>query len=129
VGRELSLTRERIRQIERGALDKLRARSERVQLRSYLESYGVHDAPVQFVHVAVAVNEMTHTMASSRRCSRPALRYLWCDARRKGRCGPDEHEAKKPWRMGHLKSCARGPSACNFEVTSSRNRVIKRVYV
>jgi len=38
VGRELSLTRERIRQIERGALDKLRARSERVQLRSYLES-------------------------------------------------------------------------------------------
>lgn len=37
VGRALSLTRERIRQIERAALDKLRARSERVQLRSYLE--------------------------------------------------------------------------------------------
>lgn len=37
VGRELSLTRERIRQIERAALDKLRARSERVELRSYLE--------------------------------------------------------------------------------------------
>ena len=37
VGRALSLTRERIRQIERAALDKLRARSERVELRSYLE--------------------------------------------------------------------------------------------
>lgn len=37
VGRALALTRERIRQIERVALDKLRARSERVQLRSYLE--------------------------------------------------------------------------------------------
>jgi RNA polymerase primary sigma factor len=36
VGRELGLTRERIRQIERHALDKLRARSERVELRSYL---------------------------------------------------------------------------------------------
>lgn len=38
VGRALSLTRERIRQIERAALDKLRARSERVQLRSYLDT-------------------------------------------------------------------------------------------
>ena len=37
VGRAMSLTRERIRQIERVALDKLRARSERVQLKSYLE--------------------------------------------------------------------------------------------
>ena len=37
VGRMLSLTRERIRQIERGALDKLRAREARVELRSYLE--------------------------------------------------------------------------------------------
>lgn len=37
VGRALALTRERIRQIERGALEKLRARSERVQLHSYLE--------------------------------------------------------------------------------------------
>jgi RNA polymerase primary sigma factor len=37
VGKELSLTRERIRQIERAALDKLRARSERVELKSYLE--------------------------------------------------------------------------------------------
>ena len=37
VGRALSLTRERIRQIERGALDKLRARSDRVELRSFLE--------------------------------------------------------------------------------------------
>lgn len=37
VGRELGLTRERIRQIERHALEKLRARSERVELRSYLE--------------------------------------------------------------------------------------------
>jgi RNA polymerase primary sigma factor len=37
VGRELSLTRERIRQIERAALDKLRARSEHVELKSYLE--------------------------------------------------------------------------------------------
>lgn len=36
VGRALSLTRERIRQIERGALDKLRARSERVELASFL---------------------------------------------------------------------------------------------
>lgn len=38
VGRALSLTRERIRQIERAALDKLRAREGRVELRSYLES-------------------------------------------------------------------------------------------
>ncbi len=38
VGRELSLTRERIRQIERNALDKLRARSERVELKSYLDN-------------------------------------------------------------------------------------------
>jgi RNA polymerase primary sigma factor len=38
VGRALSLTRERIRQIERGALDKLRARESRVELRSYLEA-------------------------------------------------------------------------------------------
>jgi RNA polymerase primary sigma factor len=37
VGRQLSLTRERIRQIERHALDKLRARSERVELESYLD--------------------------------------------------------------------------------------------
>jgi RNA polymerase primary sigma factor len=37
VGRALSLTRERIRQIERAALDKLRAREARVELRSYLE--------------------------------------------------------------------------------------------
>lgn len=37
VGRELSLTRERIRQIERSALDKLRARESRVELRSYLD--------------------------------------------------------------------------------------------
>ncbi|MDB4945654.1 MAG: polymerase sigma factor RpoD [Labilithrix sp.] len=37
VGRELSLTRERIRQIERAALDKLRAREGRVELRSYLD--------------------------------------------------------------------------------------------
>lgn len=37
VGRALSLTRERIRQIERVALDKLRARSDRVELKSYLE--------------------------------------------------------------------------------------------
>lgn len=37
VGRALALTRERIRQIERGALEKLRSRSERVQLHSYLE--------------------------------------------------------------------------------------------
>jgi RNA polymerase primary sigma factor len=37
VGRAMSLTRERIRQIERVALDKLRARSERVELESYLE--------------------------------------------------------------------------------------------
>jgi RNA polymerase primary sigma factor len=37
VGRALSLTRERIRQIERAALDKLRARESRVELRSYLE--------------------------------------------------------------------------------------------
>lgn len=37
VGKELQLTRERIRQIERAALDKLRARSERVELKSYLE--------------------------------------------------------------------------------------------
>ena len=36
VGRALSLTRERIRQIERAALDKLRAREARVELRSYL---------------------------------------------------------------------------------------------
>ena len=38
VGRELTLTRERIRQIERGALDKLRAREARVELRSYLSA-------------------------------------------------------------------------------------------
>lgn len=38
VGRELSLTRERIRQIERNALDKLRARSDRVELKSYLDT-------------------------------------------------------------------------------------------
>ena len=38
VGRALSLTRERIRQIERAALDKLRAREARVELRSYLEA-------------------------------------------------------------------------------------------
>ena len=38
VGRALTLTRERIRQIERAALDKLRARESRVELRSYLES-------------------------------------------------------------------------------------------
>jgi RNA polymerase primary sigma factor len=38
VGRALSLTRERIRQIERAALDKLRARESRVELRSYLET-------------------------------------------------------------------------------------------
>jgi RNA polymerase primary sigma factor len=37
VGRQLSLTRERIRQIERHALDKLRTRSERVELESYLD--------------------------------------------------------------------------------------------
>jgi RNA polymerase primary sigma factor len=37
VGRALSLTRERIRQIERVALDKLRARESRVELHSYLE--------------------------------------------------------------------------------------------
>jgi len=37
VGRALTLTRERIRQIERAALDKLRARESRVELRSYLE--------------------------------------------------------------------------------------------
>jgi RNA polymerase primary sigma factor len=37
VGRVLDLTRERIRQIERAALDKLRAREGRVELRSYLE--------------------------------------------------------------------------------------------
>ena len=37
VGRALSLTRERIRQIERAALDKLRARESRVELSSYLE--------------------------------------------------------------------------------------------
>jgi len=37
VGRELTLTRERIRQIERAALDKLRARESRVELRSYLD--------------------------------------------------------------------------------------------
>jgi RNA polymerase primary sigma factor len=37
VGRALSLTRERIRQIERAALDKLRARESRVELHSYLE--------------------------------------------------------------------------------------------
>ncbi len=37
VGRALSLTRERIRQIERAALEKLRAREARVELRSYLE--------------------------------------------------------------------------------------------
>ena len=38
VGRALTLTRERIRQIERAALEKLRARESRVELRSYLES-------------------------------------------------------------------------------------------
>jgi RNA polymerase primary sigma factor len=38
VGRALSLTRERIRQIERAALEKLRARESRVELRSYLEA-------------------------------------------------------------------------------------------
>ncbi len=37
VGRELHLTRERIRQIERGALAKLRARSDRFDLSSYLD--------------------------------------------------------------------------------------------
>lgn len=37
VGRALSLTRERVRQIERVALDKLKARSERVDLASYLD--------------------------------------------------------------------------------------------
>jgi len=37
VGRALSLTRERIRQIEKAALAKLRVRSERVDLESYLE--------------------------------------------------------------------------------------------
>ncbi len=37
VGRALSLTRERVRQIERAALDKLKARSERVDLASYLD--------------------------------------------------------------------------------------------
>jgi RNA polymerase primary sigma factor len=37
VGRVLDLTRERIRQIERAALDKLRAREGRVELRSYLD--------------------------------------------------------------------------------------------
>ena len=36
VGRVLSLTRERIRQIERAALDKLRQKSERADLASYL---------------------------------------------------------------------------------------------
>ncbi len=36
VGRHLSLTRERIRQIERSALDKLRVRSERLELETYL---------------------------------------------------------------------------------------------
>lgn len=36
VGKLLGLTRERIRQIERHALDKLRVRSDRVELRSYL---------------------------------------------------------------------------------------------
>jgi RNA polymerase primary sigma factor len=36
VGKELSLTRERIRQIERAALAKLRARSDRLDLASYL---------------------------------------------------------------------------------------------
>ncbi len=36
VGKELALTRERIRQIERAALEKLRAKSDRVELRSYL---------------------------------------------------------------------------------------------
>jgi RNA polymerase primary sigma factor len=36
VGRALQLTRERIRQIERSALEKLRARSDRFELRSYL---------------------------------------------------------------------------------------------
>lgn len=38
IGRKLSLTRERIRQIERDALQKLRARSKRVDLGSYLRS-------------------------------------------------------------------------------------------
>jgi RNA polymerase primary sigma factor len=37
VGLALSLTRERIRQIEHAALDKLRARESRVELRSYLD--------------------------------------------------------------------------------------------
>lgn len=37
VGRALSLTRERVRQIERAALDKLKARSDRADLGSYLE--------------------------------------------------------------------------------------------
>jgi len=37
VGRALCLTRERIRQIERGALEKLRSWSARVELHSYLE--------------------------------------------------------------------------------------------
>lgn len=37
VGRELALTRERIRQIERSALAKLKARSDRVELKSYLD--------------------------------------------------------------------------------------------
>lgn len=38
VGRALGLTRERIRQIEKAALEKLRVRSERVELKSYLEA-------------------------------------------------------------------------------------------
>jgi len=38
VGRALSLTRERIRQIEKVALDKLRTKSDRVELKSYLEA-------------------------------------------------------------------------------------------
>jgi RNA polymerase primary sigma factor len=37
VGRALSLTRERVRQIERAALDKLKSRSERADLASYLD--------------------------------------------------------------------------------------------
>ena len=37
VGHHPALTRERIRQIERVALDKLRARSEHVELETYLE--------------------------------------------------------------------------------------------
>jgi RNA polymerase primary sigma factor len=37
VGHHLALTRERIRQIERVALDKLRAKSERVELETFLE--------------------------------------------------------------------------------------------